>query len=135
MSAQTNKAIVRRYIQELNQRNLAVLDELVAVDFRSTVLEGYSHNITAFPDYHVTIEDMIAEDDKVVLVWNHQGTHRGVYEGVSPTGKVIIGRHISIYNIVDGLISGADGVWDAASIWQQLGLIPDTEEILAKRNP
>jgi predicted ester cyclase len=130
MSAQSNKAIVSRYIQELNQRNLAVLEELVAEDFRSTVLEGYSRNITAFPDYTVTIEEMIAEGDEVVLVWNHQGTHLGVYEGVSPTGNVIIGRHISIYHIVNGLISGADGVWDAASIWQQLGLIPDTATII-----
>jgi predicted ester cyclase len=125
MSARTNKAILRRYVQELNQRNTSVLDELVAEDFRSTVLEGYSHNIAAFPDYHVMIEEMIAEGDKVVLVWSHQGTHQGVYEGVPPTGKVIIGRHISIYQFVNGKISGADGVWDAASIWQQLGLIPD----------
>jgi steroid delta-isomerase-like uncharacterized protein len=125
MSARSNKAILRRYVQELNQRNTSVLDELVAEDFRSTVLEGYSRNIAAFPDYHVTIEEMIAENDKVVLVWSHRGTHRGLYEGVPPTGKVIIGRHISIYRLFEGQIIDADGVWDAASIWQQLGLIPD----------
>ena len=131
MSARANKTIIRRYIHELNQRNPTVIDELVAEDFRPIVLEGYTRNITAFPDYQVTIEKMIAEADNVVLVWSHQGTHRGTYEGVPPTEKVIIGRHISIYRLLNGQIIDADGVWDAASIWQQLGLIPGTDQILA----
>ena len=134
MTARTNKAIIHRYIHELNQRNAAVIDELVAEDFRGTVREGYSRNVTAFPDYVVTIEEMVAEDDKVVLVWTHRGTHLGVYEGVPPTGKVIVGRHISIYRIFNNQIIEADGVWDAASIWQQLSLIPETDEILASHS-
>jgi predicted ester cyclase len=125
MTARANKSIIRRYIRELNRRNDSVIDELVSEDFRDVVREGYSLNISAFPDYTVTIEDLIAEGDKVVLVWSHRGTHLGDYEGVPPTGKIILGRHISIYRLFNGQIIDADGVWDAASIWQQLGLIPD----------
>ena len=130
MSSEANKAVVLRYINELNQRNIAVIDELVAEDFRAMVRQGYTRNVTAFPDYFVQVEEIIAEGEKVVVVWNHRGTHRGEYDGISPTEKVIIGRAISIYRVVDGHIVDSDGAWDQAAIWQHLGLIPDTTTIL-----
>ncbi len=51
MTPEANKTIVRRYIDELNHRNIAILDELVADEFREVVLQGYNRNVTAFPDY------------------------------------------------------------------------------------
>ncbi len=131
MITEINKTIVRRYIDELNQRNLSVIDELVAEEHRDLVVQSYTRNVTAFPDYVVEVEELIAEGDKVVLVWNHKGTHRGDHDGIPPTEKVIVGRAISIYRIVDGKISSSDGVWDQSAIWQQLGLIPDTQTILS----
>lgn len=125
MTARTNKAIVRRYIEELNRRNPAILEELVAVEFRDEVLQGYRRNVSAFPDYQVQIEKMIAEGDEVVLVWRHSGRHLGVYEGIAPTGKTITGEAISIYRLVKDKICAAYGVWDQAAIWQQMGLLPD----------
>jgi len=130
MTTETNKTIVRRYIDELNRRNVAIIDELVAKNFRATVHQGYTRNVTAFRDYVVQVEEMVAEDDKVVVVWNHRGTHSGDYDGIPPTQKVIVGRAISIYRIVGGQIADADGIWDQAAIWQQLGLIPDTSAIM-----
>ena len=134
MTTQENKAIVRRYIDQLNQRNEAILDELVADEFREAVRQGYLRNITAFPDYFVEIQDMVAEGEQVVVEWSHSGVHNGVYDGLPPTGKTITGSAISIYRLRDGQIVDARGAWDQAAIWQQLGLIPDTGTIL-KHNP
>ena len=129
MNAEENKALVRRYIDQLNQRNVAILEELVANEFREAVRQGYLRNITAFPDYFVEILDMVAEGDQVVVEWSHTGVHNGVYDGLPPTGKTITGSAISIYRVRDGQIVDARGAWDQAAIWQQLGLIPDTATI------
>ena len=134
MTTQENKTIVRRYIDQLNQRNEAILDELVADEFREAVRQGYLRNITAFPDYFVEIQDMVAEGEQVVVEWSHTGVHNGVYNGLPPTGKTITGSAISIYRLRDGQIVEARGAWDQAAIWQQLDLIPDTGTIL-KPNP
>jgi predicted ester cyclase len=132
MPEQPNKSIVRRYIEELNRRNLAILDELVSDAFREQVTAGYTRNVTAFPDYRVEIHDMIAEGDQVVVEWSHTGVHQGMYDGVGPTGRTITGHAITVYNVVGGRITGARGTWDRGEVWQQLGLIPDTETILRR---
>jgi hypothetical protein len=77
MAAEDNKAVIRRYIEEPNRRNLAIVDELVAPSLRETVRRGYHRNVTAFPDYAVEIGAMIAEGDQVVVEWMHGGVHRG----------------------------------------------------------
>jgi steroid delta-isomerase-like uncharacterized protein len=127
MTAEANKAIVRRYIDELNQRNTAVLDELVADDFRDAVRQGHERNLAAFPDYFVGIHDMIAEGEQVVVEWSHCGTHADPYDSVPATRKVVKGRAISVYRVVNGRITDARGIWDRGEVWQQLGLIPDGE--------
>ena len=150
MSTETHKTIIRRYVEELNQRNEAVIDELIADDFiartlhvtpadtaetpvgRDIVRQGYRRNITAFPDYAVTVEDLIAEDDRVVMYWTHSGTHSGEFLGVPATGKEIRGAAVSIYRIANGKIAEVRVLWNSAEVWQQLGLIPDTETILAR---
>ena len=134
MTTNENKALVQRYIDQLNQRNVAILDELVANEFREAVRQGYLRIITAFPDYTVVVQDMVAEGEQVVVEWSHTGVHNGVYDGLPPTGKTITGSAISIYRLRDGQIVDARGAWDQAAIWQQLGLIPDTGTIL-KHNP
>ena len=149
MATEANKAIIRRYIEQLNRRNDAVIDELVADDVtvdtlhaisvdasgpwvgRDVVRQGYQRNTTAFPDYQVTVEQLIAEGDNVVMHWTHRGTHTADFLGVPPTGREIRGAEISIYRIVDGRIAEMRALWDRAEIWQQLGLIPDSETILA----
>lgn len=149
MSTETHKTIVRRYVEQLNQRNESVIDELIADDFtartlqvtpadsaeppvgRDIVREGYRRNITAFPDYAVTIEDLIAEGDRVVMYWTHRGTHSADFLGVPATGKEIRGAAVSIYRMSDGKIAEVRVLWNSAEVWQQLGLIPDTETILA----
>ena len=148
MSAEANKALIRRYVDELNRRNLAILEELVAEKVisgslfpeleadetisRDTYKGWILQRITAFPDYHVAIEQMIAEEDRVVLFWTSRWTHSQEYMGVPPTGKALKGTAVSTYRIADGQIVEVRGYWDRAELWQQLGLIPSTEQILGQ---
>jgi steroid delta-isomerase-like uncharacterized protein len=136
-----NKAIIRHYIDELNRRNLAILDELVAeevilgsllrnetaVSGRETMRQGILRRLAAFPDYHVTIKELIAEADQVVLYWANRGTHRGEFLGVPATGKVIEEVAVSIYRLAGGRIVEIRGIYDQVDTWQQLGLLPPTE--------
>lgn len=150
MSIEENKAVVRRYIEELNQRNASVIDEVIAESLtiqtlhhspavtpeaagREAVRQGYLRNIMAFPDYRVTIEEMLAEGDRVVLYWTNRGTHQGDFLGIAPTGKVITGSAITFYRIVDGKIAEMRTLWDRADSWQQFGLITGEDEILSAR--
>ena len=97
--SEQNKTLVRRVVEEVyNQGNLAVADELAASDL---VVHQTSQEIrgregakqyvaalrAAFPDLHMTIEDQIAEGDRVVTRWTARGTHTGEFHGIPPTGK------------------------------------------------
>jgi steroid delta-isomerase-like uncharacterized protein len=80
--------------------------------------------LRAFPDLHLTVEDLIAEGDKVVGRTVVTGTHHGEYMGHSPTGKSITYNEIFIFRFVDGRIAETWGVVDVFSQMQQLGVIP-----------
>ena len=114
MSIEQNKAIVQRMFEGINQGNLAILDDFLAADFVTHAVppgmpaNGESHKRavqllhTAFPDYHVTVEDMIAEGDKVMARLTVQGTQRGDFFGIPPTGKHVIWSAVDIFRFVDG---------------------------------
>ena len=78
----------------------------------------------AFPDLHITVEDLIAEGDKVVARDTVTGTHQGEYMGLSPTGKSITYNEIVICRFVDGRIAETWGVIDVLSQLRQLGALP-----------
>ena len=134
MSAEDNKAIFRRIVEEgFNKGNMSVLDELVAanhVNHTDNVHgpEEYKRFITmyraAFPDLHMAIDLQIAEGDKVVNRWTTRATHRGNLMGIPPTGKqvTVTGTHIA--RIVGGKIVEEWGNMDALGMMQQLGVIP-----------
>ena len=140
MSTEDNKAIVRRWTEEGgNQGNLAVFDELSAPNWvyhdpsfpTVRTLADYKRWVTetrnAFPDNHITIEDMIAEGDKVVLRWTLRGTNTG--EIVTPMPLPATGRQVTISGITIVRIAGGKGVevWsqmDMLGIMQQIGVIP-----------
>ncbi len=123
MSTEENKDIARRAIEELwNKGNMAVADELLAANFvnhdpvggpegpETSNLEAYKQGIidfrTDFPDFHVTIEEMIAEGDKVVTRWTCTGTHKGksgVFD-IAPTGKSVTIEGATIDHIAGGKI-------------------------------
>jgi steroid delta-isomerase-like uncharacterized protein len=136
MSAQ-NKAIFRRYFEEvLNTGDLTLVDELIAPNYVSHYPTGYDFGggpddvkqivtmvRTAFPDVHFTVEDMIAEGNKVVGRWTFRGTHEGDFMGIPPTGRKAAVMGIAIYRIADGKIAEAWVAWDAMGLMQQLGAV------------
>ena len=116
MSVEENKAIIRRVFEEaLNQGNLAVVDEVFSSNFvdHSTpdqvpgprgVKDYFTMVRAGFPNMQVTIDDLIAEGDKVVVGTTWRGTHRGNYEGIASTGKQVIRTLIHIFRLEDGKI-------------------------------
>ena len=135
MSTEDNKALVRRLCDANNQRNWTGYDELLAPDFvfhdASTTIQGreaYQHSLapffTAFPDMHYTIEDLIAEGDRVVARYTAQGTQTGGLMGIAPTGKQVTLTQIIIYRFANGKYVEGWTNADALGVLQQLGLIP-----------
>ena len=132
MSLDENKAVVRRYIEAYNQQNLDVLDGLFAPDYVDHILQiqgleslkqNWSSLYKGFPDIHSTIEDIIAEGDKVCLRYTNTGTHTGEYQGLAPTAKKMTFACIDTFKIVDGKIAEAWHVYDFLDFYRQLGVI------------
>lgn len=141
MSLDENKAIVQRILKEFwIDGNVAVLDELLASDCinheqSSPELRGKQAckqwandvrlvNRQGFPDFDITLEDIVAEDDKVVKRWVFEGTHSGEFAGIPPTGKKITMRGITLYRLAQGRISEMYWNYDVFGLLQQLGAIP-----------
>ena len=136
MSTEENKAVVRSAIDALNQKNWAALyDELTAPDFvlhdASTTIQGLeaykqfiSTFLTAFPDTHFTIEDVIAEGDTVVTRQTFRGTHAGDFDRIPPTGKQVTASAIDITLVANGKRVEQWFNGDDLGLLQQLGVIP-----------
>ena len=137
MSTEENKALVRRVFEAFNNQNLAVVEELVAPDYVwhgalppgiSPDLAGWRQGriafLTAFPDLHVVVEDLIAEGDKVVARLTLRGTHQGDFFGIPPTGKQLSWTGIEIDRIEHGKYVESWLNTDDLGMMQQLGVIP-----------
>lgn len=137
MSTEENRTIVRRVTSEVvSDGNLAAADELIAPNYvyhgtgvpDMHGVEGFKQVIamyrTALPDLQLTIEDMIAEGDKVATRFVVRGTHRGPLLDVAPTGKQITVAGIFISRIVGGKIAEEWENLDALGMMHQLGAIP-----------
>ena len=139
MSAEENKALVHRFVEEFwNEGNTATADELMAVDAAIYMPTGEMVNLDglkkfagafheSFPDWHSTFEELIAEGDRVAERWTGRGTHRGELHGIPPTGKRVEAPGSVFYRIVDGKIVELWGQLDMMSLMQQLGVVPDLE--------
>ncbi len=134
-ASEDNKALLRRVIEEgLNKHDLALLDELYADcvwyrpetgELKGEALKQYLASIlAAFPDIRFTIEDLVAEGDKLVIRWSGTGTHQGEFMGLAPTGKKVTTSGTDTYRIVEGKIVEYRGQWDALGFLQQLGALP-----------
>jgi steroid delta-isomerase-like uncharacterized protein len=150
MSANENKALVRRFVEEVwNQGNLGVIEHLVAPDFQdhghmaaqqgsqpsgqpgeqhfATGPEGTRHFIqmirSAFPDIQVTIEQELAEGDLVATHWTIRGTQHGPFMGIEPTGKQIQVQGVVIDRCAGGKVAEEWIAWDRLGLLQQLGAV------------
>jgi steroid delta-isomerase-like uncharacterized protein len=133
-----NKAIVRRLFTELwNNGNLSVADEVFAPNYAhydpSTPDFGRGPDSekkraalyrAAFPDLHLTIEDVIAEGETVMTRWSCRGTHKGDLNGIAPTGKQITISGLTVARVSNGKIVEGYVNWDALGLMQQLGVVP-----------
>jgi steroid delta-isomerase-like uncharacterized protein len=133
-----NKAITRRFLEEIFAGgNLELVNEIFAPNFvlhdpsvpqQVRGPEGIRQYIAmyraAYPDTHFTIEDQIAEGDKVVTRWTGQGTHQGELMGVPPTGRRVTVAGIEVDRIAGGKIEETWVSYDALGMMQQLGVIP-----------
>ena len=130
MTPEQHKAIVRRFFEEVwNQQKLHVIDEVFAATVllngqqvaRDAINQLVIARRASFPDIQVTVEDQVAEGDKVSTRRSWQATHQGTYRGIAGTGKRVTWRQISIVRLADGKIVEDWPVSDELSILQQLG--------------
>ncbi len=138
--ATSNKATLTRFQEALSSGDWELIsttiDELVEPDAQirtplpieatgaQLLKEVFGRLHRAFPDLHITVEDVVAEGDKVVARDTVTGTHRGEYMGLPPSGKSITYKEIFIARFVNGRIAETWGVVDVLSQMRQLGAIP-----------
>ena len=136
-----NKALVRRWIEGWNRgKELEVTDEVYDANYilhdpGNPGLAGLRElkgalimYRTAFPDFHITIEELIAEGDKVIVRYTDRGTHKGDFMGIPPTGKRFTATGIGINRISGGKIVEGWANWDMLGLMQQLGILPQIGE-------
>jgi steroid delta-isomerase-like uncharacterized protein len=135
MSAEENKAVVRRYIEEaFNQGNLDVVDEVIATDSIHYAnvwdepvrgpkqrRQAVSRWREAFPDLHMSIDDLISEGEKVSYRWTARGTHQGEFLGMAPSGKQMTTTGIVIERLTNGKFTEGWTSSDTLGLMRQLG--------------
>ena len=139
--SEENKVVVRRYFEEiLDGGNLGLVDEIFDPQYvlhdpgspqEVRGLEGTKRYVgmfrSAFPDIAHTIEDQIAEGDRVVARLRAHATHEGELMGIPPTGKEVTIEGISIWRIANGKIKECWFNYDALGLMQQLGAFREPE--------
>ena len=135
--SEENKALVRRWFAELDKGNWQIVDDLIAVDYidhnpplpdmapgREGVKQANAILRAAFPDVRHTIEDQLAEGDKVVTRVTGRVTFQGAILGIPPTGKLITIEGIAIHRIAGGQLVEHWATANQLALYQQLGAIP-----------
>ncbi len=132
-----NKGLVRRMEEEIfNKRNVAAVDEFLAPGYvlrtapegtpssRDAVKQFIGMYLEAFPDLRISIDELLAVEDKVVGRFTFTGTHGGELMGLPPTQRRISVRQIAIYRIENGKVVEEWEVPDQLGLMQQLGALP-----------
>jgi predicted ester cyclase len=146
MSLEENKSVVRRAYELSTKKDTAALFEMYDPGYiehmpdGDQTLEQLKHGIpvffAAFPDLRFTIEDMVAEGDKVAYRVTVTGTHTGgPYMGLAPSGKRIEMRNTSIKRIAHGKLAESWGTLDTLSMMRQLGLVPARQATPQQNRP
>ena len=137
MSLEENKAIILSLYEADNKKDLSILDKVISPDFYDPSFnlrgaEDYKQFELAFfkgfPDWIETIEDIIAEGDKVWVRFTATGTHKGKWRGLAPTGKKITLKAVQIWRLVEGKVVSKDSIMDWGDAFIKLGIIEYTEK-------
>ncbi|MCP4605627.1 MAG: ester cyclase [Proteobacteria bacterium] len=144
-----NKALVRRYFEHA-PRNPDVCDEIFASSFQFHTIQrasvtpqvitstpqsekaAYEWLKTVWGDWSMTIDEMIAEGDRVMARWTFHGTHEGEFSGLPPTYKQIVYSGINIFRIAEGKIAEIWDISDRLWMWQQLDVLPELKQAIEK---
>lgn len=138
--SEQNKRVVRRFFREVwSEGNLALVDELFARDWvghappdefasPAELKQFIAALRRAFPDFEITVEDQVAEGDKVATMWTATGTHQGEFQGIPPTGKQQSFGGMTLSRIANGKIIEGWTNPDALGLLQQLGIVPAPEQ-------
>jgi steroid delta-isomerase-like uncharacterized protein len=138
MSTETNKAIVRRYFEQVfNEGRRDLAEEFLAEDIElhgsglapglEVVKQWFNMFAAAFPDQQMIVEDVVAEGDRVVARTTLNGTHQGELQGIPATGKAVSVPSITIFRLDNGKIAEGWLINDNLGMMQQLGIIPATQ--------
>ena len=133
--SEENKALIRRWIEEFDRKNFAIVDEMATPsalfyypgsepwnrETQQGFFKGFS---SAFPDHQHTIDEQIAEGDKVVSRFTIRGTHNGDLQGIAHTGKRVTIEGTMIDQMVGGKIQEHRVFYDMLGLLQQLGAVP-----------
>lgn len=147
MTLESNKALVRRYFEDA-PRNPDVCDEIFPPRFAFRSIQHISLNAEmqsspqeekkayqwlreTWGDWQMTIDEMLAEGDRVMVRWTFTGAQQGDYFGLPPTHKAVKYSGINIFRIVDGRIAEISDIHDRLWLWQQLGVLPETKTFIA----
>jgi steroid delta-isomerase-like uncharacterized protein len=140
MSVEENKAVVRRAFELLSGRDVEGLRKILAPDFvdhspypgQGAGIDGLLEVVRmwfqAFPDFRHSIDDQIAEGERVMTRYTWSGTHRGEMAGIAPTGKRVEVGGIEVFRIRNGKVTDVWRVEDNLRLMQQLGIVPEFTE-------
>jgi steroid delta-isomerase-like uncharacterized protein len=136
MSLEENKKLFRRWLEEVvNENNYGVVEELLAPDYVAHFPGGQDMDrdghrgmvevfAAAFPDWRESIQEVLAEGDKVAMRVTAGGTHTGDFQGMEPTGRTLTITGMAFARIENGRIAESWWDFDALGLMQQLGAIP-----------
>ena len=134
MSLEENKAIIRRYVEEMNNRNDAYLDQHFTSQYvyhgpsadldKDAFIEFHNAMLATFPDARMTVLDQVAEGDKVTTRWELQGTHRGEALGIAPTGRRVAITGIIISRFEGGKVAEEWEESDMLGLMEQIATVP-----------
>ena len=130
-----NKDFMQAYTEDFwNKQNITDFEKYYTADFIVHNANGDQNYeqykglckayFAAFPDLHITTDDLVAEGDKVVKVWTANCTHKGEFMGIPATGNRIVIKGIEVFRIEDGKILELWASMDSLGMMQQLGVIP-----------
>ena len=140
--SKTNVNVVQRFYDAYNNKNEAILNEVIADDYvdyghqppgRGVQGAKSDHEdiARAFEDARFDIDEMFGSDDRVVVRWTLHATHTGPFAGLSPTQKKIVVRGISLYRLRDGKITETRNLADLLALFTQLGTIEQKQNVAA----
>jgi predicted ester cyclase len=132
VSAEENKAMLRRLLEAINTGNMDVVDELFAPELAQRAKQGFIAFRSAFPDWREEIVDVVAEGDKVVGRFKCSGTHRGEMMGIAPTGRHMEVDEVYFLKVENGKFVEFWGLEDNLTRMRQLGLLPPRPGVLAR---